>query len=413
VLLTEEEQQMRDGAKGPAVKKAMQILVTLGEAFEAERLLPIDSVHMAGASIMVTGDAGAMFVEQMKDYGGEFTANVTTNPSAIDSSQWQELGIDEADATKQGKLTGAYAKMGAVTCNTCTPYLVGSAPRFGEHVAWGESSAVVFINSVLGARSNREGGPSCLASALTSRTPEYGFHLNENRYGKIRVDIVAELKDMTDYGTMGAFVGKIAGTETPVFTNMPPNADGEDLKALSAALASAGAVSMFHAVGITPEAPTLEVAFGGHEPELVVTFGEAELAKAQAELDKYPNADVDWVHLGCPNASIRELKEVAERLAGEKIHPDITLWVTTSGSAYAMAEQMGYIAAIKDAGGSVVRETCPFMAPSRSLAANRGYRSIATNSAKMAYYAPGQFGLLPHYGNLERLVRAAITGTWK
>jgi predicted aconitase len=413
MFLTDEEKQMFDGTKGPAVQKAMQILVTLGEGFEAKRLLKIESVHMAGASIMVTGEAGAMFVEHMQEQGGHFTANVTTNPSAIDSSQWRELGIDESDAGLQGKLTGAYAKMGAVTCNTCTPYLVGSAPRFGEHIAWGESSAVVFVNSVLGARSNREGGPSCLASALTSRTPEYGFHLQENRYGALLINIVAKLRDMTDYGTMGAFVGKIAGADTPVFAGMPADADAEDLKALSAALASSGAVSMFHAIGITPEAPTLEVAFNGCEPAQVVEFGEKELAATEAELNKYPTEDVDWIHVGCPNASIREMKEVADRLEGKKIHDGITLWVSTSGAIYAMAEQAGYIDTIKDAGGQIVRETCPFMAPSRALAAKRGYRSLATNSAKMAYYAPGQFGLLPHYGNLERLVSAAINGTWR
>jgi predicted aconitase len=232
----------------------MEILVALGESFGAERLLPVNNVHMAGSSVLV---------EDIRKQGGKFVTRVTTNPTAVDPSQWREIGIPESDTTLQVRLTGAYAGMGANTCNTCIPYLVGNMPRFGEHMAWGESSAVVFANSVCGARTNREGGPSALATALTGRTPEYGFHLTENRYGSFLVNVETPMRDMTDYGTLGYFAGKIAGQDTPVFVGLPNNPTLEDLKALSAALAASGAVSMFHAVGVTPEAPTVEAAFGG------------------------------------------------------------------------------------------------------------------------------------------------------
>jgi predicted aconitase len=247
---------------------------------------------------------------------------------------------------------------------------------------------------------------------LTGRTPEYGFHLTENRHGEFQVSIETVLKDMTDYGTLGAFVGAIAGTDTPVFVGMSKDVSTEDLKALSAALASSGAVSMFHAVGVTPEAPSLAAAFGGDVPDRLVRFGIEELTTTEASLDKYPNQDVDWIQVGCPNASLDEVRAVADRLMGKHIHGEVTLWVTTSGAVYSAAHEKGYIQAIEHAGGTVVRETCPFMAPSIGLAAKKGYRSIATNSAKMAYYAPGQFGLLPHYGNLDRLINAAIAGVW-
>lgn len=411
--LTDEEQLMLDGAQGTAVQKAMQILVALGEGFEARRLIRTSNVHMAGSSVLVAEEAGTRWVEDLRQQGGRFVTRVTTNPTAVDPTQWEAIGIPESDSRLQIRLTDAYAGMGANTCNTCIPYLVGNSPRFGEHLAWGESSAVVYANSVCGARTNREGGPSGMASALTGRTPEYGFHLQENRYGKILIDVRTPLHDMTDYGTLGCFAGKIAGQDTPVFTGLAPNPTLEELKALSAALASSGAVSMFHAVGVTPEAPTLAAAFGGQQPPTALVFDEAEKRKIEAFLNKEPSDHVDWILIGCPNASVQEIREVAEALEGKKVHAGVALWVTTAGAMYAMAERMGYIKTIEAAGAVVVRETCPFLARSRVIAPNKGYRTLTTNSAKMAFYAPGQFGLPTHYGNLPRVMQAAIAGVWQ
>jgi predicted aconitase len=413
MYLTDEETRMLNGEKGPAVQKAMEILVALGESFGAERLLTVNNVHMAGSSVLVAEEAGTRFVEDIRKQGGTFITKVTTNPTAVDPTKWEEIGIPESDSILQTRLTDAYAGMGANTCNTCIPYLVGNSPRFGEHMAWGESSAVVYANSVCGARTNREGGPSGLASALTGRTPEYGFHLKKNRYGKLLIKVEAPLNDMTDYGTLGYFAGRLAGQDTPVFTNIPSNPTLEQLKALSAALAASGAVSMFHAVGVTPEAPTLEEAFGGQEPEKVFVFGPAEKEKAEAALNKEPSDHVDWILVGCPNASVEEIREVAEALQGKKVHQEVSLWVTTAGAMYAMAERMGYIQTIEDAGGVVVRETCPFLARSRVIAPKKGYKTLTTNSAKMAFYAPGQFGLPTHYGSLERVMHAAVNGVWR
>ncbi len=410
--LTDEETRMLNGEKGEAVRKAMEILVALGESFDAERLVPINNVHMAGSSVLVAEEAGTRFVEDIRRKGGKFVTKVTTNPTAVDPTQWEAIGIPESDSILQTRLTEAYAGMGANSCNTCIPYLVGNSPRFGEHMAWGESSAVVYANSVCGARTNREGGPSGLASALTGRTPEYGFHLKKNRYGKFLVKVETALRDMTDYGTLGYFTGRIAGQDTPVFTGVPADPTLEQLKALSAALASSGSVSMFHAVGVTPEAPTLEEAFGGREPEKVLVFGDAEKAQAEAALNREPSDHVDWILIGCPNASVEEIREVAEALEDHTVHPGVTLWVTTAGAMYAMAERNGYIKTITDAGGVVVRETCPFLARSRVIAPAKGYKTLTTNSAKMAFYAPGQFGLPTHYGNLQRVMKAAVNGVW-
>jgi predicted aconitase len=413
VELTEEETGMLNGDKGPAVSQAMEILVALGESFGARRLLPIKNVHMAGSSVLVAEEAGTRFVEDIRKKGGTFVTNVTTNPTAVDPTRWEEIGIPESDSILQTRLTDAYAGMGANTCNTCIPYLVGNSPRFGEHMAWGESSAVVYANSVCGARTNREGGPSGLASALTGRTPEYGFHLTENRYGHFLVKVEVPLNDMTDFGTLGYFAGRVAGQDTPVFTGIAADPSLEQMKALSAALASSGSVSMFHAVGVTPEAPTQEAAFGGREPSKVLVFDQAAKEQAEAALNKEPSDHVDWILVGCPNATVQEIREVAEALeGGKKVHDGVALWVTTAGAMHAMAERMGYIKTIEDAGGVVVRETCPFLARSRVIAPKKGYKTLTTNSAKMAFYAPGQFGLLTHYGNLDRVMKAAINGFW-
>lgn len=412
MILTAEEQGMLAGDKGSAVQKAMEILVALGESFGAERLIEVHNVHMAGSSVLVAEEAGTRFVEDIRAQGGTFITKVTTNPTAVDPTQWEAIGIPESDSRLQTRLTDAYAGMGANTCNTCIPYHVGNSPRFGEHMAWGESSAVVYANSVCGARTNREGGPSGLASALTARTPEYGFHLKANRYGHFLVEVRCQLRDMTDYGTLGYFTGRVAGQDTPVFTGVPKTPSLEDLKALSAALASSGSVSMFHAVGVTPEAPTLEEAFGGRQPQQVLVFDEAARDQAEADLNREPTNHVDWILVGCPNASVEEIRGVAEALDGKRVHDGVALWVTTAGAMYAMAERMGYIRMIEDAGGTVVRETCPFLARSRVIAPKKGYRTLTTNSAKMAFYAPGQFGLPTHYGNLDKVMSAAINGYW-
>ncbi len=413
MLLTDEETRMLNGEKGDAVRKAMEILVALGESFDAKRLVQTSNVHMASSSVLVAEEAGTRFVEDIRKQGGNFVTRVTTNPTAVDPTKWEAIGIPESDNVLQTRLNAAYAGMGANSCNTCIPYLVGNTPRYGEHLAWGESSAVVYANSVCGSRTNREGGPSGLASALTGLTPEYGFHLKENRYGKLLIKVETPLNDMTDYGTLGCFAGKIAGQDTPVFVGIPPDPTLEELKALSAALASSGSVSMFHAVGVTPEAATVEEAFGPNKPQQVLVFDLDEKKKTEAFLNKESSDHVDWILVGCPNASVQEIREVAEALEGRTVHEGVTLWVTTAGAMYAMADRMGYIKTIEDAGGVVVRETCPFLARSRVIAPEKGYRTLTTNSAKMAFYAPGQFGLPTHYGNLGRVMQAAINGIWR
>jgi len=412
MYLTTVEEHMLQGKFGSAVQKSMQILVALGEIYDAEKMIPVSNVHMPGSSVVVAGDAGLSFVEKTAETNVPFKTYTTLNTAAIDFERWKQLGIPEAVASKQKRLTNAYLRMGAVDCHTCTPYLVGNIPRMGEHVAWGESSAIAFLNSVIGARTNREGGPSALASALTGRTPFYGLHKDENRRGKKRINVTAELRDITDYGTLGYFVGSICGTEIPVFVGMPQNPTLDQLKMLGAALASSGGVALYHIVGVTPEAKTEANAFQG-EPSETLQFGPTELDKTRDKLSKATDDNVDIVCLGCPHASILEIREIAEYFNAQKVHHDIKMWICTSQPVKAMADRLGYTRIIEKAGGVVACDTCPVLAPTKEIVKILGYKTIVTNSAKLAHYATGQCNLLPHYGDAKTCLSTAVNGRWK
>ena len=412
MFLTDEEKKMLAGENGTPIRKAMEILTQLGEIYGAERMLPIQNVHMPGSSVVVTGKAGIKFVETMGCNGNKFCTYTTLNTAAVDMDNWKELGFPEEFYVDQIRLTNAYKNMGGIACHTCIPYLNGNLPRFGEHVAWGESSAIVFVNSVIGARTNREGGPSALAAALVGRVPAYGFHLDENRIGQVRVDVRSDLHGTYEYGTLGYYVGKICQELVPVFTGIPAHVTIDELKMLGAALASSGSVALYHVVGVTPEAPTLDAAFKGCTPKLELVYSRGEHQKTSAALNKIVNDKVDLVVMGCPHASIEELRCIAEQLQGKKINPDVDLWVTTALGIKELARRTGHLDLIEKAGGKVVCDTCPVLGPTADLVGKKGYRSLATNSAKLAHYIPGQWGIGSFYGSLEQCVQAALIGQW-
>lgn len=415
--LTKEEQAMLDGEQGWPRQKAMEILVGLGECFDAERLIPIKSTHLPGGALIATGNqSGRMrFISQFADQGGKFVTFADMNTTSVDSALWRELGIEEDFVRQSDAYLGKFAEMGAQLCNTCTPYLIGHLPSFREHVAWGESSAIIFVNSVLGARTNREGAPSAYAAALTGRTPAYGFHLDESRFGELKIQVDAKLEGPVDFGTLGYFAGKRAGMRTPVFTglsNRPVTWD--EHKLLGAATANSGGSAMYHMVGITPEAATEEAAFGPNQGRELETycFGEKELREVEEELDASTTPEVDIVVVGCPNASIAEIAEVAALLEGRRVHSNTQLWLFTSLPMKAYAEKMGYLKTIEAAGGKIVCEACTATMPA-GLLKKGGFKAPATNSAKMLYYLAGRQDLNSHYGSTRRVVQAAIDGAWR
>jgi predicted aconitase len=400
MYLTDEEKGMLGGKQGEIVQKCMKVLVALGEIFGAEKMLEINNVHSPGVSYRVAGDAGLSYVKDASERGC-FRVPTTLNTIGIDSENWQEAGFPKDFSCKQMELLKAYCDMGAISTYTCTPYLTGNIPLAGQHVAWGESSAIAFVNSVLGARTNREGGPTALAAAVTGRVPEYGLHLDKNRKGKYLIEVEMDLKTDKDFAVLGYFAGKIAGREVPVFDGIRTYPTLENLKALSAAVASSGAVALYHIIGVTPEAPTREAII---EKAETFTFGPAEYQKV---IEKFSyTGEVDMVVIGCPHCSIVELGRIAELLDGKKVKADA--WICTARQVKALADKMGYSEKIMNSGAQIICDTCPVLCPTSA----KGYKTIITNSGKLAHYAPGLWNVKTGLLELEECIEAAVNGKW-
>jgi predicted aconitase len=304
------------------------------------------------------------------------------------------------------RIEAAYEKMGMLGTSTCTPYFCGLAPRFGEIVAWAESSAVVYVNSVLGARDNREGGPSALAAALTGRVPYCGLHIDENRLGDILIRLTTPVSKFEDYGAIGNYVGKLVGEKIPVFENLGQPSQ-EILVAFGAALASAGGVAMFHAIGLTPEAKNLQEVFKGKKYE-TIEIGPEQIAKGYANMNSAKGGEVDFVAIGCPHATIRQLGELAQALDGKKVSDHVMMWIQTNTATKAMAEQAGYASILEKAGAILTQDLCTVLAVPEAL----GATTVATNSPKLAFYGPGANGLGVCYGSLDKCLQAALIGRW-
>ena len=391
--LTKEEEEMLAGEQGHATRKAMQILVALGKIYDAERLVSVSSVQVSGVSYKNLGDAGLEYLSELaKD--GKARVKTTLNPAGMSLTDWKSQGIERGFAEKQLKVIEAYERLGVeITC-TCTPYLAGNEPRFGEHVAWGESSAVAYANSVIGARTNREGGPSALAASLTGRTPLYGLHIQENRVPTVAVDVEAQLMFPEDFAAMGYFVGKTVKDGVPYFRGVE-RATLEDLKALSAALASSGGVAMFHIEGLTPES-----GLGARSLEGLTLTGK-ELAETRSMLND--EGTPDFVSVGCPHCSLTELATLAKLLSGRRVKREF--WICCSREVKRQGDEAGYSGLIEGSGAKFALDTCMVVAPVEEL----GHRVVATNSAKACHYLRNA-GLKVRFMPLEECV-AEATGS--
>jgi hypothetical protein len=376
--LTPEEQEMLSGEHGRATQKSMEILNALGTIYDAESMVPVTSVQIAGVSFDNLGEAGLEFLSEMADGGGQAKVLTTLNPAGMDIENWQALEIDPEFARNQERVIEAYARMGVVTTCSCTPYLFGNLPHFGEHIAWAESSAVCYANSVLGACTNREGGPSALAAALTGRTPAYGLHLDENRRPGLTVRVETRLTDTRDFGALGVVVGRaIESRQVKVIPYLRdiPAATVEQLKSFCASLATYGGLAMFHMEGITPESSAHPA------PDETLIISQGDLDQAVNSLDySAMSEEVDFVSLGCPHLSLNEIQKVAGLLDGQRVRK--TFWLTTSRPVKRIADQMGYTATIEESGAIFAVDTCCVVAPIKGR-----FKTLATDSAKACYYA--------------------------
>ena len=414
---------MLGGADGPAVQKAMDLLVRYGEALGAERLVDTNNVcATVGATTPFIRDYAAQHPEGLDAVFSEFSldsAEVVKIPKVKAYSSHLQQGIDPVHAAEQGvsaELVQIYrrgeafvGRMGVQLLNTGTPYQVGNVPVKGEHCAWMESSAVIYCNSVLGGRTNAEGRESAGAAMLTGKTPYWGYHLDENRLGTHLVELEVEVKTTADWGLLGYYVGEIVQERVPVIAGLKQVPNLARLKHFGAAASSSGGVEMYHIVGVTPEAASLEQAFGRNKPVETLKYGARERQIAYERVNSTGrDTQVDFVMLGCPHYSIEQIWEACQLLEGQRVHANTSLWIFTPSAIKQVADRNGYTKIITDAGGHLMTDTCS----SFGRVMPKGTKVAAVDSAKQAHYLPAIMGVQAWFGSTADCIQAAVTGRW-
>ncbi len=407
--LTDRERRMRDGELGEPLRVAIQQQIAVGEFFGAERFVSVGNVHMMG-DMEVMGEGGFAFVDSLVRRGACFSVPVTTNARCVDFERAAAVRLRPELVQGEARLVANLRALGAMLVDTCINYQTVYQPHFGEHLAWGDTGTVIWANSVAGARTNYEAGPAALAAGLTGVTPAYGYHLPEQRIGRLRFEVRCELRDYADWGVLGGIIGRktLDYWTVPVVCGVSGSPGGDELKHFGAALASYGSCAMYHMVGLTPEARDEAEAFRGRAPAASYTIDDAMLAGFYRS---YPEdrAEVDVVVFSGPQLSVFEIRRIAERLDGRKVHGNTALIVTTNFANRDIAARLGYVKAIEDAGGCVLSGVCWYIMEPAHMAAEFGWRNVLTNSAKIANIIGG-YRLHPILRPTGICVEAAVAG---
>lgn len=408
LTLSVEDQAMLNGSYGPATKMAMSILVRMAEVSGAKELLDITGAHID--STVYIGDAGLEYAERLASLGAKVAVPTTLNVSGVDEYHWKEWAVPPLWAKQAHRQMVAYQSMGTIPTWTCAPYQTEMRPTFGQQIAWGESNAIVFANSVIGARTERYPDMFDVCCAITGRAPAIGLHLTENRAGKIllKLEGIPQALQTGDdfYPVLGHYLGKITLDRIPVLEGMSIIPNDDQLKALGAAAASSGAVALFHMVGVTPEAPTVEAAFQGNIPEETIIVTMDILREARKELTHADDARLDMVVLGSPHFSLAEFKMLAALVDGRKKHEDVKFLVTSSRAMTQLAQHAGFLEPIQAFGAQLTVDTCILTTPMLP----KDIRFLMTNSAKFAYYAPGLLDKKIAFSSLADCVESAVKG---
>jgi hypothetical protein len=408
LTLSDDDQALYKGEYGPAARLAMSIMLRMAEVYQAERLLDISAAHID--STLYMGEATLEFAERLANLGARVVVPTTLNVSGVDEHHWQEWAVPPDWAEKAQRQMATYHSMGCIPTWTCAPYQTELRPKFGQQIAWGESNAIIFANSVIGARTERYPDLLDICAAITGRVPAAGLHLTENRAGQLLLRLVniplSLQQDDSFYPVLGHFIGKAAGEDIPVIEELQVTPTEDQLKALGAAAASSGAVALFHLVGITPEAPTLAAACQGREPKRTLEVTLEHLQTARRELTTATGEKLDMVVLGSPHFSLAEFKQLAPLLAGQARHPEVQFLVTSSRAMAMLADQAGYLEPLRQFGGRITVDTCilttPMLPPEIKV--------LMTNSAKYAYYSPGLLKTQVVFGSLADCVHSAVAG---
>ena len=406
--LTPRDKAMLDGEHGPAVTLAMNILVRMAEVYGAESLLDISAAHID--STIYIGEAGLEFAERLAELGARVAVPSTVNVSGVDEHNWREWAVPTQWARNAYRQMVAYQSMGCVPTWTCAPYQTAIRPEFGQQIAWGESNAIVFANSVIGARTERYPDLLDICCAITGRAPAVGLHLSENRGGEYLVrleNVPLDIqRDDSFYPVLGHLLGKLAADRIPVIDGLQVRPTEDQFKALGAAAASSGTVALYHVVGVTPEAPSLDAAFRGQAPGKTFVVDMDALRSARRELTTADGDALDMVVLGSPHFSLAEFQQLAPLLDGQHKHPEVQFLVTSSRAMTMLAKRSGLLATLERFGGQVTVDTCILATP--MLPAE--VKVLMTNSAKYAYYAPGLLDTLVTFGSLKDCVNSAVAG---
>ena len=382
----------------------MKLLVRCGEAYRAERLVKISSAVIP----WTPGNRDVLSEDVWRDLlRKKFNVPVYCSAQTVDRELWREMGTSEEQYERQREMNDRARDLGvALTC-TCAPYTVGYCPMFGSHVSSEESACIPYLNSVIGARTHRESSFTHLASAIIGKTSFSGLHVGENRAGDVLVEVKTSIQDVSDYDALGYYVGEHVGLQIPVFTGLR-RPYMEHLKSLGSAMSTSGPVGLYHVVGVTPEAPDLRRAFGGKRPSDKIVVGNDELVKTREKLSTIDSRKIEFVVLGCPHYSIKQIEQVVRILRGRKVHRGVKLWIFTAEPTRLIARRMGLDNAIRKSGGLLLADTCVW----NSGIFPSGAEVMATDSAKHAHYIPAVFGLEAIFGSTRECINAAVAGKW-
>ena len=384
MTLTDDERAMLAGESGEAARRAMEYQIKVAEFWGAKRFVPITNAHMMG-DIEVMGDGGLEWLRDYAALGGRCAVSTTTNARCIDFAHCDRLRQPAAEVAKERQLIAYLRKMDVITTDTCINYQTVYQPHLGEHVAWGDTGTVIYANSVFGARSNFESGPAALSAAITGRTPEYGFHLDSHRKGTFTVELRAALADLADWGAVGKLVGETHQDyfAVPVFHGYAGTPYADQLKHLGAALASYGSMGMFHFVGVTPEAPTLDAALGGNAAAEQMVIGEVEIADVYGRYS-LGDGDARLVVFSGPQQSLFEMKELAALFEGRRVCEGSMCFVTTNSAVLAQARALGYAQTLEQAGVTILEGVCFYILQNLSaMRVTNNWTNMVSNSAKI------------------------------
>jgi hypothetical protein len=400
---------MARGEAGESVSLAMEILIKIGEACEARRMVDVTRSHAMTSMAPEIHEARIDVLEKFVSLGGRYRVPTTLDPASLDLKRWREFKMPAGYAAKAKRLLHLNDKLGAIPNCSCVPYQQGLGPRFGEVVSLTESSYVVYSNSVLGARANRESQGIVVPASITGRVPLYGLRLKENRVGGILVKLAGldprSLKT-ADYATIGYYLGASVGHKIPVIDGFPESVTNDQLKAMGASAACKGSVAMYHIIGTTPEAMTREEAFAGQRPRDTMEIGPDVIKRTRQDISTSSGGRLDAVLIGCPHYSICEMKRLSLLLNGKKIHRKVKFFVYTNRETKLLADSMGVTRAIERAGACVSVGTCMTLSPLRYW----GFENIMTDSPKCAYTCPVDIGADVVFGSIEQCVEAAVKG---